>query len=271
MAYITRRPDIADHEMLDLSLARRIFVFGDVHGCLALLLAKLLAVGFDGAAGDIAICVGDWMDRGPAGLAEMRAFLDANPAVLWVRGNHEDIIRNACHDGGRRTVDQTAGDLVKNGGMWAFDHVDHERNRGNAELTAFADMLNDAPIAYTIITPAGRRVGIVHAAVPNQSWSHMVDALEGPDPAREDMTHHCMWDRDAADMAMDRRAAGQAFGYLVEGIDHVFHGHTVVGREPMTFGNASWIDTGAYKTGILTMLDIDAFLDGLGEPSPLAR
>lgn len=270
MPYATRRPDIADHEVLDLSHARRVFTFGDVHGRIDLVQARLAEVGFDPSC-DVAICVGDWMDRGPAGLAEMRDFLDANPAILWVRGNHEDILRNACHDGGRLTIDQTAGTLVKNGGQWVFDHIDGTRNRGNAELTEFADMLNAAPVAYTILTPGGRRIGIVHACVPNQSWGHMVATLEGPDPMREQATYDCMWGRHAADMAIARRDEGRPFGFQVDGIDHVFHGHTVVGREPLTFGNVSWIDTGAYETDVLTMVDVDAFLDGLGDPSPFAR
>lgn len=271
MRYVTRRPHIADHMIVDLSAARRAFVFGDVHGSLGVLKDALASVFFDASLGDVAICVGDWMDRGPAGLVETRDFLKANPAIRWTRGNHEDILRNACHEGGRRSIDDSAGDLIRNGGRWAFNHIDEDTGYADADLVAFADLLNDAPIAMTVLTPGGRRVGIVHAAVPHQSWDGMVAALEGPDPLREDMAFHCMWDRDAADMAIDRRDEGRPFGYGVDGIDHVFHGHTKMGREPLTFGNVSWIDTGAYKTGVLTLLDIDAFLADLGEPSPHAR
>jgi serine/threonine protein phosphatase 1 len=273
MPYATRRPGIADHEILDLSNARRVLVFGDVHGRVDLVVARLAALAFDPAAGDIAICVGDWMDRGPAGLAAMRAFLDANPAILWVRGNHEQILDDACHghDGlSRLSREQAEETLVRNGGVWACSHLD-DHGHADADLAAFSDMLNEAPIAYTVLTPGGRRVGIVHASVPNQSWDHMVVALEGPDPMREAAAYDCMWGRAAADMAIDRRDADQAFGFMVDGIDHVFHGHTRVGREPLTFGNVSWIDTGAYKTDVLTMLDVDSFLDGLGDPSPFAR
>jgi serine/threonine protein phosphatase 1 len=259
MTHHTRRPDIADHLVLDLSAARRVLAFGDVHGSLEVLTAKLDEMGFDAAAGDVAICVGDWMDRGPAGLVEMHDFLEANPGIRWTRGNHEDILRNACHAGGRRTMEKSAEDLVLNGGMWILDHLDHDAP--NAEAIAFADMLNAAPIAMTVLTPGGRRVGIVHAAVPADSWDDMVAVLEGPDPLREDMAFHCMWDRKAADMAIGTAENGTKLDdWIVPGIDHVFYGHTRTGREPVRHGNQSWIDTGAYRTGILTMVDVDAWI-----------
>ena len=260
MPYATRKPHIADHRVLDLSAARRAFVFGDVHGRLDLLRAALAAVGFDGLAGDVAICVGDWMDRGPAGLTETRDFL-ATPGITWIRGNHEDILRNACHPGGRRTMDQSAEDLVRNGGMWIIDHVDMVRNAPDAEATAFADLLNDAPIALTVLTPGGARVGIVHAAVAADTWGDMVAALEGPDPAREDMAHHCMWDRVAADHAKALSKDGvRDRDWNVPGIDHVFYGHTIMREGPVRHGNQSWIDTGAYRTGNLTLVEIDPWI-----------
>ena len=45
----------------------------------------------------------------------------------------------------------------------------------------------------------------------------------------------------------------------VKNIDHVFHGHTILGS-PFTLSNRSWIDTGAYMGGDLTLIDIDRFL-----------
>lgn len=238
------------------------FAFGDVHGSLDVLKAKMAEVGFDGEAGDVGICVGDWMDRGPDGLVAVRDFLAANPAIRWTRGNHEDILRNACHDGGRHDRDESGGILVMNGGMWILEHLGDD-NMPDAEVTAFADMLNAAPIAMTVLTPGGNRIGIVHAAVPADSWDDMVAALEGPDPAREDMSHHCMWDRKAADMAIGTAENGTRLDdWIVPGVDHVFYGHTRTGTEPVRHGNQSWIDTGAYRTGILTMVDVDAWITG---------
>lgn len=270
MTFITRRPDIADHAILDLRSARRVFAFGDIHGSLEVLIAKLASVNFDGAAGDFAICVGDWIDRGPSGMVAIREFLLANPAIRWTRGNHEDILRNACHAGGRHSPSKSGELLVRNGGMWIMAHLDNLDDDDddveptpNAEAVAFADMLNDAPIAMTVLTPGGNRVGIVHAAVPADSWDDMVAALEGPDPVREDMAHHCMWDRKAADMAIGSAELNTRLDdWNVAGIDHVFYGHTKTGRTPVRHGNQSWIDTGAYETGVLTLVDVDQWMAG---------
>lgn len=262
MTFATRRPHIADHRLVDLRHARRVLVFGDVHGSLAVLVAMLIEVGFDAAAGDVAICVGDWMDRGPTSMVEMRDFLRANPAILWTRGNHEDILRNACHEGGRLPKANSFHHLLKSGGDWMLDHLDDD-GTPDAEMTAFADMLNDAPIAMTVLTPGGNRIGVVHAAVPADSWDEMVAALEGPDPLREDMTRHCMWDRMGADMAIATAENGTRLDdWIVPGIDHVFYGHTRTGEKPVRHGNQSWIDTGAYRTGILTMVDADIWMEG---------
>ena len=265
MAYITRNPHIADHRLVDLRSARRVFVFGDVHSSLSVLVAKLAEVGFDAAAGDVAICLGDWMDRGPDGLVEVRDFLAANPAILSIRGNHEDILRNACHEGGRHDRNQSANILIRNGGSWICDHLEEQGDddHPDAEATAFADLLNANPIAMTVLTPGGNRIGLVHAAVPAESWDDMVTALEGPDPMREDMAFHCMWDRKAADMAIGSAEHGTRLDeWIVPGIDHVFYGHTRTGTQPVRHGNQSWIDTGAYRTGILTMVDADAWIAG---------
>ncbi len=265
MTFATRTPQIRDHLFLDMWDARRLFAFGDVHGSLGHLRAKLAEVEFDAAAGDFAVCVGDWMDRGPDGMVAVREFLETTPGILSIRGNHEDILRNACHDGGRHDRKRAAEMHARSGGSWILDHLVEEGYDlvPNAEAIAFSDMLNAAPVAMTIITPAGHQIGIVHAAVPADSWDAMVAALEGPDPLREDMAYHCMWDRKAADMAIGSAENGTRLDdWKVPGIDHVFYGHTRTGTEPVRHGNQSWIDTGAYSTGILTMVDVDAWIAG---------
>jgi len=260
MSGITRRPEIADHQTVDLSGARRVLVFGDVHGNLALLRTQLAEMGYDPRSGDVAISVGDWLDRGPDALA-VRDFLAGHQEIRWVRGNHEDILSNACHAGGRFSCDQAAAMLIRNGGDWVLDHLHETENRPDDNVVEFADMLNSAPVAMTVLTPGGHRVGIVHAAVPADSWTDLVDALEGPDPHREEMAFHAMWDRAAADYAIRAAKDGQQQNDLiVPGIDHVFYGHTRTGKRPVRHGNQTWLDTGAYSTGILTMVDIDQWI-----------
>jgi len=260
MSGITRRPEIADHQTVDLSGARRVLVFGDVHGNLALLRTKLAEMGYAPSSGDVAISVGDWLDRGPDDLA-VGDFLAEHPEIRWVRGNHEDILRNACQPGGRFSSNQAAAMLIRNGGGWILDQLHETENRPNDQVVELADLLNTGPVAMTVLTPGGRRVGIVHAAVPADSWTDLVDALEGPDPHREDMAFHTMCDRAAAHYAIRAAKDGQVLDdMIVPGIDHVFHGHTRTGERPVRHGNQTWLDTGAYRTGILTMVDIDQWI-----------
>lgn len=270
MIYTTRNPHVPDHVAFDARHARRVFAFGDVHGRLDLLKEALERVDF--GPSDLAFGVGDWLDRGTTtdggdcDAFTIRDFLADRPNVRWTRGNHEDILRNACFDGGRRTREQSAGDLIRNGGLWIIDHLDDD-DMPDADATAFARTLNDAPIAYTIATPGGRSIGIVHADVAAADWMAMVAALEGPDlAAREDMAHECMWNRNRIDavtsLASQGRATDADVAATAAGVDHVFMGHTIL-KAPLTAGNMSWIDTGAYKSNLLTLIDVDAWCAGL--------
>jgi serine/threonine protein phosphatase 1 len=50
------------------------------------------------------------------------------------------------------------------------------------------------------------------------------------------------------------------FNCTITGIDHVFVGHTIV-NQPVKHCNRSWIDTGAYKTNVLTFVEIDDWIN----------
>src|SRR3546814_19380457 len=60
----------------------------------------------------------------------------------------------------------------------------------------------------------------------------------------------CMWSRERINdlkAFVDTHGHAEGFDCSVPGIDHVYFGHTIL-RAPVTVGNCSWIDTGAYKT-----------------------
>ncbi len=98
--------DMPLHTVTDARRNRRVLVFGDVHGRLDLLEKGLRDEGYDPRMGDLAVGLGDWMDRGPATLAEMNAFLDRHPEIRWVRGNHDDLLRCACRPVGAEGQDR---------------------------------------------------------------------------------------------------------------------------------------------------------------------
>lgn len=269
--------DVRDYVSVDLSKARRVFTCGDLHGRLDLLVAELERVGFDASLGDWLIMIGDLLDRGPDVLA-IRDFLQANPQVLWIRGNHEHLLQGALFKA-HRTEDVFALIHDRNGGQWLrdfapagmpFDQYMSRLCAGDSsfmpeEILDFAAMLGEAPVAARVRTPGGRVIGLVHADVPAADWASMARVLLSDDvEARGWMAARCMWSRARMDDYYRHRAFGALadFDCTVEGVDHVFFGHTKL-AETMTHSNCSWIDTGAYKTGNLTLVDVDEWVAGL--------
>ena len=270
MTYEIRRPDIADHEELDLSKARRIFVFGDLHGRIDLLKEEMTRHNVDGTKGDVIIGLGDWLDRGinrdgtEMDIHGITNFIRQNPNVLWIRGNHEQILEVACFGDeyeSRWGMQQAFVMLIRNGGLW-FQNFITDEDTAEQHIIDLANDLNAAPVAMTIHTPAGNKVGLVHACVPTETWQDMVDVLEGRKGDREDMAFDAMWQRAAAKYAIGAAEQGKRFDdMIVSDVDHVFYGHTIVGTEPVVHGNQSWIDTGAYKTNKLTFVEIDEWIE----------
>jgi len=216
----------------------RLLVAGDVHGCFDALGAALGAIDYD-ASRDSLFLLGDIVDRGPASLA-YRDWLH----IGRVRGNHEDMVWQAAWGDA-----EDARLHVENGGDWL-------QALGRDAQQAVAAELMDAPLAIELLTPRGRRVGLVHADVEGDDWPAFLAALADPDDRRAEQV--AIWSRlRIGDVEADRRHRP-----AIAGIDHVFFGHNVV-RRPLTRGNCSWIDTGAGTGGLPTVVDVDAWLDAL--------
>ena len=255
------------HQKIDLSHARRVFAFGDVHGRLDLLLAAMAEAGFDADAGDWLVGLGDWLDRGPDTI-EIADFIEAQKNLVFVRGNHEQLLWGITHptffDGGQ---------IVRNGGAWTIDYYDDTRDHADPqrayldeEGTRLQNVVNNAPLAITLLTPKGRRVGMVHADVPGTDWTKFtsyLDTAKRTDAGGEDTIQNtAMWGRNTINKLRKAATANalSRFDCSVAGIDHVFHGHSIVSR-PVTHCNRTWIDTGAYKTDNLTFVEVDAWLE----------
>jgi serine/threonine protein phosphatase 1 len=278
----------APHLELDLTGVRRLLIGGDVHGHLARLIDALNRVGYDPAQGDRLILLGDLLDRGPEVLAIHRWLL-ANPDVIPLVGNHDDMLLGTL---GLRPMDRwnNPRNLDYNGGEWLFDYATGmEEGEGRGALTQrlrrwalhhggvppfidpriveFARRMTLSPVAITAMTPGGRRIGLVHADVPTPTWRQLVQALESTD---EDVARsariRATWDRtlfERMEAVMPQgKAALAAMDIGVPDVDHVFMGHSIV-PEPMTAGNLTWIDTGPYRGGPITVMDVDAWMDGL--------
>lgn len=241
---------------LDLSAFRKVFVCGDIHGCFPLLDQALIEAGYN-ASHDALLSVGDLVDRGPHS-AMARGFL-ARPNVWAVCGNHENMLVDAwLHP----DDDVPVGNFINNGGRW-FAALKPE------DQLAIGQALCGLPIAIEAKTPGGRTIGIVHAAVPGDDWQNVRDL---PAEIGIDANAHPSNRSDAQAaaevMTWDRRGVQDAARFIqlghdpaefppVANIDHVFHGHNIL-RRPMQAGNTTWLDTGAFHSGVITVVDADA-------------
>jgi serine/threonine protein phosphatase 1 len=213
-------------KFLDLSLASRVFVVGDIHGEFTILDDRLADLKFDYER-DRLLSVGDLVDRGPE--SERAIEYAVQPWFDHVRGNHEELCEGALR-----------GDMWqmhrKNGGMW-FDLLSDDDRREHSRI------LNNAPVAIEALLPSGRRIGVVHADIPTNDWDDMRNLA--PEMERS-WTRWCMWNRD-------RLSNPPLDG--IRNIDHVYFGHTPK-KSVYRVGNTSWIDTGAFATKNLTVLEI---------------
>jgi serine/threonine protein phosphatase 1 len=210
---------------------RRMFVCGDIHGCVDALMAKLNSLDFDFAK-DHLYSLGDLVDRGSQNVEAVRLLNE--PWFSAIKGNHELIMECANESGNT----EAQGMHLINGGIW-FSLLDQtERD----ELVA---MVEGLPVAMTVITPSGRKVGLVHADMPGNDWDHFMSRLD-----EQSVQDYALWSRERVGHAQYGRGVKP-----ITGVDHVYFGHTPM-REPLRAANMSWIDTGCFATGVITVEEL---------------
>lgn len=235
------------HLKLDLTSRRRVLVVGDIHGEYAKLQAALDALDFNPEV-DALVSVGDLADRGTDSMAALDWL--AKPWFHRVVGNHDVAPRWVLQGQLSRY------DFRQWGGDWCMDLPDHEVER-------VAALLEAAPVAMTVLTPGGHKVGVVHADCGRNWKDYLADIAVGS-KRRTATTDMSLFSRNTIRDIQQRMRDGLKVnpGWArVKGIDHVFHGHTILPK-PLTVANRSWIDTGAYKGGPMTVLDMDKWIAG---------
>ncbi|RAR62129.1 serine/threonine protein phosphatase 1 [Onishia taeanensis] len=205
----------------------RDFLVGDIHGQYDLLMKAMASVDFDRAR-DRLFSVGDLIDRGAQSFDCLS--LPFKPWFFGVRGNHEMLAYKALFN--------TVGDewhkhelWMANGGTWV------QRGSVKEVKMVLSDAMRHLPYAREL-SVAGKRIGIVHAEPPADR-SRL--ELEDNDSGRERL----IWGRSRIKEG-DRTT--------VDGIDAVVVGHSIVGT-PTSLGNVHYIDTGAFLTGRLTLIE----------------
>ncbi|CNL09534.1 serine/threonine protein phosphatase [Yersinia frederiksenii] len=217
-------PDI--YQKINGADYRRIFVVGDIHGCLNKLNEKLLSVDFDESK-DLLISVGDLIDRGSQNVECLD--LITQPWFRAVRGNHEQM-----------AIDALAGKYgmadcwVANGGMWFFCLDPDQKLLATSLIKKAADL----PLVIEIETDRGKYV-IAHADYPNDEYQY-------GKPVNE---QHVIWNRERVSYAMDGE------GEEITGAKQFIFGHTPMNKASQ-FKNQLYIDTGAVFGRHLTMIKI---------------
>lgn len=221
------------YNKLEPNILGRDFVVGDLHGCYDLLISKLQSVCFD-EINDRLICVGDLVDRGLQNL-KCISLLD-KPWFYSIRGNHEDF----CIIGHDNLYTQQVHSVSNNGGSWFYKNSYQDRQN-------IVNKFEQLPVLLET-TVNGKRIGFVHANLPNGSWNYFITSefLEA-----DNVQEYLMWSRD-------RIRRPERFNDI-EDIDYIFLGHTVV-ENIQILGNCHFIDTGAVFTNKLTLICLNEYV-----------
>lgn len=209
-------------ELHDENTQGRDFFVGDIHGQYDLLMAAMKGVEFD-KANDRMFSVGDLIDRGIDSFKCLSLVFE--PWFYGVRGNHEMLAYDALFGDGSGT------DLwMMNGGAWALGEnmLDVKQILGEA--------MRYLPYAREVRV-GNRRIGMVHAEPPGD-WTLIQMASKA----------------NQEQMVWGRTRIKHGNTDPVRGIDAVVVGHTIQ-DQPVTLGNVHYIDTGAFHTGNLTLID----------------
>ncbi len=232
-----------------------VYAVGDVHGRLDLLEALLAGVVEDAARRAsrrrVLVTLGDYVSRGgdSRGVVELlRRWRAPGFEVVTLKGNHEDLLlryHDGDHAAGRHWFDYD--------GLVALAQYGVRPGPGRASLEAlrlcFQEALPAEHLAFFRGLPVSHGEGDYHFVHAGVCPGVALPAQSG---------HDQMWIRGP---------------FLQSARDHgavVVHGHSVV-REAEVRANRIGIDTGAYRTGVLTCLVLEGSGRWLLQTAPGGR
>jgi len=221
----------------------RAYAIGDVHGRIDLLESLLAKIEADIASRDgrenIIIFLGDLIDRGPDSAAvveRLRTYSPGDATVIFLSGNHEEVMLRVL-EGEKGGL---LADWLKFGGAeslqsYGIDPAAVATKSESAALKAIKAAVPQAHVDFLASFADTFRFGdylFVHAGIR--------PGLGIADQAQADLR----WIREP---------------FLEDTADHGFvvvHGHTISSKVEER-ANRIGVDTGAYRTGILTALAIE--------------
>lgn len=239
-----------------IASGRTIYAIGDIHGRHDLLLEIVDRICADFEAGladfggtpdrPMVVLLGDYVDRGPQGLACLRKVMDlvqgygpgAEPWADWLAlaGNHEDMLLSAIK-GSRLDV----RGWLDNGGDALLRELGMTEPFDDFQAALFvAEQVGEEIIAWLGRLPL----------LAETDGTVFVHAGVDPDrPLDNQDRNTLLWTR--------RRAFIDRLDDLEPGY-RVIHGHTIT-RMPIISKNRINIDTGAYASGCLTAVRLSPY------------
>ena len=164
--------------LIKIDAPARCWFVGDIHGYGHELKNSLAAAGFAAEKGDIVVCVGDLISKGPDSLGTLE--LMEREGFYSVQGNHE---RRAIAALEHMEESGSMGDMrvqrwLAGNGSWFSDLVTALPDVPWQQLAALIKgKLCELPLALEVALADGRRVGVVHADCPVEHWSKIGGAL----------------------------------------------------------------------------------------------
>jgi serine/threonine protein phosphatase 1 len=218
----------------------RIYAISDVHGCADLLRAVFAAIDHHlaraGPARALHVFLGDYIDRGPASQQTIDLLIERSlrHETIFLKGNHEAFLFEVLQDAARLDAWKEYGGFQT---LMSYGLT--------PSLKPDRDEQNELVLALRAAMPEQHRRFFANLR-PSFSCGDFFFAHAGVRPGvplRKQSEEDLLWIRE------EFLQSEEDFGKFV------VHGHTPVPR-PDIRRNRINIDTGAYATGILTLLTI---------------
>jgi len=220
------------------------YICSDIHGHFSILQNALNDIGFN-PLHDRLFCLGDLIDRGDESHLALEWL--AKPWFFSIQGNHERMLIN--------TIERKSEALRQQWMMWGGDWAE---DMDFAQLEYFYDAFCNLPVAIEIELANGKRVGLVHAELPNDcDWNSIKELLLTINSSNIEttrITSDMLWNKNQPLLPPEKLFHVSP----VKNIDHVFHGHTIV-DDYLTIGNRTFMDLGAYNTGRIGLINLGKF------------
>lgn len=146
---------------------------------------------------DKLICLGDVIDRGPAGYSILVEML-GDPKVELIMGNHEDMMAAACDSFIKYGVDNTHEITLwthHNGGSCTFE--DWQLDPGRMEIL---EQVRNLPISKEFKNEMGLNLILTHAGCNAEQFHYGV--LEKEDLLWDRFHYHLVWDGREEDVVI---------------------------------------------------------------------